>query len=184
MCVGLCVAYCIHDYVDYTTYNVTKLLHDWHSIQFAEENSILNHVNKIWAFLEIQKLRRVMRNKSFVPGCDRFWRIATSFFNCASCLVGNRSLSITLIAAARAVFRCTAKIIRINVFKKPCCKYQVESHKSLNPYLRLITLYCGESHQNFLNLKYININLSMWTRNSFQVHHIHIIINQTNRRPD
>lgn len=35
------------------------------------------------------------------------WRIPTSFFNCASCLVGKRCLSITLIATSRPLSRWT-----------------------------------------------------------------------------
>lgn len=36
-----------------------------------------------------------IRSKLTTPGCDKFCSIATSFFNWASCLVGNRNLSIT-----------------------------------------------------------------------------------------
>lgn len=41
-----------------------------------------------------------IRSKLTTPGWDKFCNIATSFFSCASCFVGNRNLSITLIATA------------------------------------------------------------------------------------
>lgn len=48
-----------------------------------------------------------MRSKLTTPGWQRFCRMATSFLSWASCLVGKRSLSITLMATPRPLLRWT-----------------------------------------------------------------------------
>lgn len=58
------------------------------------------------------KIRCVVSNiqsKFTTPGCSNFPRMETSFFNAASCLVGNLSLSITLIATVLPDFLCLPK---------------------------------------------------------------------------
>lgn len=61
------------------------------------------------------KMRSAVSNiqsKFTTPGCSNFPRIATSFFKAASCLVGNLSLSITLIATVFPDFLCLPEIIK------------------------------------------------------------------------
>jgi hypothetical protein len=62
------------------------------------------------------KIRSAVSNiqsKFTTPGCSNFPRMATSFFKAASCFVGNRSLSMTLIATVLPDFLCLPKIIII-----------------------------------------------------------------------
>lgn len=61
------------------------------------------------------KMRSVVSNiqsKFTTLGCSNFPRMATSFFKAASCLVGNLSLSITLIATVLPDFLCLPKIMK------------------------------------------------------------------------
>ncbi len=60
-----------------------------------------------------------IRSKLTTPGCDKFCNIETSFFSWASCLVGNRNLSITLMATARFDLRSTpTNTVRMDQIEK------------------------------------------------------------------
>jgi len=71
-------------------------------------DNIISNISPL-SFSMTTKIRSVVSNiqsRFTTPGCSNFPRMATSFFKAASCLVGNLSLSITLIATVLPDFLC------------------------------------------------------------------------------